>query len=300
MKIAKAGHNPSANAGTPHALLEVEIFDGQTFKEKVPVNDDGSWSATLSSLSLGSHSLTARSASITSTPPRTFAVEAPLPPLVLDESPVSLQTKLYMLTRETKPMALPTFPGGSTVIRTPSGGRPPYTYTSSNAAVVNVSTSGLASPRANGSAMITVGDSAGQSKSYLITVSNVYTAEFIGSYIYRGAVEYQRPQGKLPPLAELWDIAAQYQGRWPTEANAGVDIPNDWYWTADFSHSTPVGAFYWRGVPTTGQRQADIVNAVSPVFSVYPTLPSAGKQQQASLIQQLIAKAREVWRNLFR
>ncbi|MFK3969430.1 hypothetical protein ACI2KS_01685 [Pseudomonas sp. NPDC087358] len=294
MKIAKAGHNPSANAGTPHALLEVEIFDGQTFKEKVPVNDDGSWSATLSSLSLGSHSLTARSASIISTPPRTFAVEAPLPPLVLDESPVSLQETLYILAMTNQPDALPTFPANSTVTRTASGGRPPYTYTSSNSAIVNVTSTGLASPRANGSATVTVRDSAEQAKSYSITVSNVWTAHYMGDY-YQSGVEYQQPGGIPATRVHLRAIGVQHRNHWPSY------IPDNYYWTNEWSHNTIIGAWYWRGWPTAGAgaEVANYINVISSTFSVYPTRPPAAKQQ-FSLTQQLIAKAREVWRNLFR
>ncbi len=252
-----------------NAVVEVDVYDDNTFITRVPVNSDGSWSVLLPPLGLGRHSLTGRVGQLTS-PARTFTVEPPIPPLVLDESPAILQTTLYMLTRDNLQPVLPTFPSGSTVTRTAAGGSPPYSYRSSNAAVANVTSSGLVSPRANGVATITVQDGAGQSKSYSVTVRNVWTAEYIGRPIHRGAVEYQRPGGHLPTRAEMGVMGNQYQGRWPTVANSGMNIPNDWYWTDEYSGGNALGRYYWRKQPVTGGEDTFLEHSAFEAFSVYP------------------------------
>lgn len=248
--------------------VEVDIYDKEVFLQKVPVNLDGTWSARVPSLSLGAHSLTARVAGITSTA-RTFTVEEAIPPLVLDESPANLQARLYILTSSTQ-AAVPKFPNGSTITRIPTGGRPPYTYSTSNSAIVNVTSSGLATPRANGSATITVRDQAGQSKQYWVTVSNVLTAYLLGQLSWQAANTYQKPGGHQPSRAEFAEIRAQYdQTNWPVSAGFAYDLP---YWTGEKSEDKPIGPFYWAIRPSDGNQtsmfgQSYIYNS----FSIYPS-----------------------------
>lgn len=245
------------------AATEVDIFEGDTFQQRVPVNADGTWSATLSALSVMRHVLTARIAEIISEP-RIFSVEEAIPPLVLDTSPVTLQTMLYVITSGSV-STLPTYPSGSTVTRTASGGRPSYTYVSSNSAVADVSANGLVSPRSNGTATITARDGVGQSKSYSVTVLNVWKAEYIGDFIYRGATGYQKPGGHLPTRAEVAAIGAQFTGRWEA-----TGAPAKLYWTSELAGSSAIGSYYWLRHPTTGQEASNLTNGVFPVFSVFP------------------------------
>lgn len=63
---------------------------------------------------------------------------------------------------------------GNTAVRTVTGGRAPYTYTSSNPAIVSVTPVGRVQGRANGIARIIVRDADNSSISYEVKVENVY------------------------------------------------------------------------------------------------------------------------------
>nr|GEY52298.1 hypothetical protein [Tanacetum cinerariifolium] len=92
--------------------------------------------------------------------------------MVFDTSPVTLAGKVYLVPGY--PGLLPAaFPSGTTVLRPASGGRPPYTYSSSDLKVAVVDASGLTSVRGNGVATITVIDAAGEKQSYDVSVTGV-------------------------------------------------------------------------------------------------------------------------------
>lgn len=191
------------------AATEVQIFVGDDLIGTTTANGNGIWSVTASGLTLGAHTFTAKSAGVTSVA-KTLSVIAQTPELVFDPSPVTLQGIVYIVGEAT-----PTLPPGSTITRTATGGVPPYTYTSLNPAVANVNAAGLVSPRNNGTATITARDSAAQSKSFTVTVGNVWIAHWIGRFIHDGAVGYQLPGGHLPNRAELKAIGDQYLENWP-------------------------------------------------------------------------------------
>lgn len=251
-----------------NATREVAIYDGNTFITNVPVNSDDTWSVHLAPLGLGPRSLNARIEGRTSEP-WTFTIEEPVPALVMDESPVSLQTKLYVQELSDGQIALPNFPSGSTVTRVPSGGRPPYTYSSSNSTIVDVTADGLASPRANGSATITVSDQADQTKSYLVTVSNVLTAFYLGGMPWKSGVAYQKPGGHLPSRAEIGQIRAQYdRNNWPG------DTYESFYWSNENSENKPIGPFYWCVKISNGETLSMYGQAYYyGCFSVYARTP---------------------------
>lgn len=258
----RSTNDPSLmRTGTAMANYEVEIFDGNTSRGKATADASGEWTLPITGLAVGLHALKARllNGNGEESEVRSFTVAAPLD---FDDSPVTLQTTLYMITRDAQAPALPTFPAGSTITRTASGGQPPYDYSSSNASVAEVTGNGLVSPRGNGVATITVRDNTGQSKNYTVTVSNVWTAEYIGSFIHRGAVEYQRPGGHLSDSAEVSRISDQYPGHWP------AGIPNGWYWSSERAPGL-FEEYYAKNV-STGVAQAFLAANAIDTFSVYP------------------------------
>jgi hypothetical protein len=85
---------------------------------------------------------------------------------------------------------------GNTATRLPSGGTPPYTYVSANPAVASVNDSGKVAGLKNGSTSITVMDTANQSVSYSVQVTNVYHMLLNDSYLTPNeAVSWMRSVG---------------------------------------------------------------------------------------------------------
>ena len=98
------------------------------------------------------------------------SVAIPGEPLVLDESQMLLNgVAIYVNWPLSGVDAL-----GNTAVRTVKGGRAPYTYTSSNPAIVSVTAAGKAQGRANGTTRIVVKDANNSSISYPVKVENVY------------------------------------------------------------------------------------------------------------------------------
>lgn len=252
-------------SGRAEPRQQVAVYDGNTLKNTVSVDSSGGWTLSMTGLALGAHSFKAVASygEGVSSAIWTLTIEEAIPPFVLDESPVTLSATLYVLANNggVNPVA-PVYPTGSTITRSATGGKQPYTYTSSNNAVVNVNAAGLASPLANGSATITVRDSAGQSKSYSITVRSVWTTEHIGRFIHNGAVEYQRPGGHLSNLSELRVIGDQHRGHWPGS------IPNTHYWSNEAASG--LGKPFWGLNPVSGAGQTFLSAVPVETFSVYP------------------------------
>jgi hypothetical protein len=137
-----------------------------------------SWSTPLT-VALGGHSITARAVTtgqVSNT--RSFTVISPIPALVINTAHVSLSGWIFRSDHTpTNP------PAGSFIVRTASGGVPPYQYTSSNSAAAEVNAStGRVISKGNGSAVITVRDSAGQSAAYPVGVSNVF--RIFGTHVF--------------------------------------------------------------------------------------------------------------------
>jgi hypothetical protein len=255
MKTTKAHAAVKASRGTDASqTLTVDLFNNGIRLATANVGPDGRWSATLSGLQVGTQSLSARSDSATSNTYGFSIIEATRP-LILDETPVTLQGIVYLVRSEP-----PTLPASSTVTRTASGGAPPYTYTSSNSAIAVVNTAGLVSPRNNGSVVVTVRDTAGQSKSFTVTVRNVFRVNWIGKYIHSGALGYQLPGGHLPSRAELTAIGNQYAGHWP--------IDQTHFWSSEKQPGI-LDSYYARLMPT-GPEQTFLGAVPVETFSIVP------------------------------
>ncbi|PBJ21604.1 Bacterial Ig-like domain (group 2) [Pseudomonas sp. ACN8] len=158
--------------GTASKGQQVEVFDGTVSKGKATANvTTGIWTLTVTGLAVAAHSITAKAlyGAGASSAARTFTV---IPTLVIDPSPVSLNG--IRLKAQDWPKTGADAPG-TTATRTATGGRPAYTYSSSNPSVASVNpSSGKVKSEKNGVATITVADQSGQRASYSVNVSNVY------------------------------------------------------------------------------------------------------------------------------
>lgn len=179
------------------------------------------------------------SASVTYTVTRagTAVVSAPLwlrvqQGMNFDTSPVSLSGKIYLIPGS--PDVLPTFPAGTTVRRIASGGQAPYVYRSSDALIAHVDENGLTSVRGNGTAIISVTDALGETKSYPVTVSGVIQCMGLGSGKYAQMTAAAAGKGaRIPSIDELNQIFNTYGNRWP--------MGNALYWSSTVAAQNLVG-----------------------------------------------------------
>jgi hypothetical protein len=192
----------------------IEILDNNEVRATVNAASDGSWSTSLSSLSLGKHVLTARTAAITSLS-RSFTVVSAVPEFVLDPSSVTLGGTLYVPHNRLD--ILPSsWPVGTTATRTPISGVQPYIYSTSNAGIATVDGNGQVAARQNGTVSITVTDALGRYGSYQVIVRAVLTCVGFSTSRYPQAVTALNAAGcRMPSLDQLRAIYGLYGSRWP-------------------------------------------------------------------------------------
>jgi hypothetical protein len=156
---------------------KVQIKDGNTVKGTADIDpQSGDWVFTVRSLSVASHSFTATAlygSGQVSNPPRVVVV---ISELILDTSTVTLNGR--NISQQGVVPQLNRWggyiPPNTRVERIATGGRPPYTYTSSAPQIASV-LGGSVESEGNGSAIITVTDSSSppQRKSFIVNASNV-------------------------------------------------------------------------------------------------------------------------------
>ncbi|MCU0122326.1 Ig-like domain-containing protein [Pseudomonas sp. B2M1-30] len=229
---------------------QVQIYDNNAAKHTVTASNTGAWTTTLG-VAVGAHNVLAKALTTgQNSNTRSFTVNAPTPPLNFDTSPVTLDGKIYLLP--VHPFALPVFGPGTSIQRQASAGVPGYTYTSSDDKIAVVNAAGLVTVRGNGSATITVRDSANQSKSYTVTVRGVIHCYPLGrsalGIILRDAANIG---ARVPTLPELREIQGFYPNNWP--------MGSDYYWSTT---TGSLGRYYVRNL-VTGQE------------TLYGALPSA-------------------------
>ncbi|MCU7252001.1 hypothetical protein, partial [Pseudomonas koreensis] len=194
---------------------QVQIHDNDVAKHTVTAVGEG-WNTTLS-VTLGNHSITAKAiATGQISNRRNFKVLSPIPPLVFNANPVTLNGATYLIP--THPHLLPVFDSGNSVRHQASGGVPGYIYTSSNQGVVVVDVqSGLVTVRGRGTATITVRDTANQSKSYNVTVAGaIYQCLDVGTGAWGAMNDKAISMGaRLPTMNELRALHTAYGNRWP-------------------------------------------------------------------------------------
>lgn len=165
--------------------------------------------------------------------------------MVFDTSPVTLAGKVYLVPGY--PGLLPAaFPSGTTVLRPASGGRPPYTYSSSDLKVAVVDASGLTSVRGNGVATITVIDAAGEKQSYDVSVTGVIECHGVGSgNLTQVSNAASRIGARIPSIHELIEIYNAYGNRWP--------MGNANYWSSTVAKNVFGAKWYYVKNLNTGQ-----------------------------------------------
>lgn len=163
--------------------------------------------------------------------------------LQFDTSPVTLSGRAFIISARHD--ILPPFNAGNSITRTALGGRPPYTYTSSNPAVAVVSAAGQVTPRANGSASISVRDSAGATAAYTITFTGVVQVAYLGRMSHQQAQSAVAGRGeRLPADTELVALQQAFAGRWPH--------PAGYYWSTRECPLSKHAAFYIHTVSDSG------------------------------------------------
>lgn len=164
--------------------------------------------------------------------------------MVLDTSPAALPGKIYLIPG--RPEVLPAFPGGTTIKRAATGGRPPYTYSTSDPAVAQVDDEGLTSVRGNGVANITVTDAAGESKSYSVSVTGVIACVGVGSgNLTQISGASSNAGGRVPSVHELNEIYNAYGGSWP--------LGNANYWSSTVAKNVFGAKWYYVKNLNTGK-----------------------------------------------
>ncbi|WP_305955692.1 Ig-like domain-containing protein [Pseudomonas sp. F01002] len=206
---------------------DVQIYDNNGAKHTARGGTTGIWTTSLA-IALGGHSIYVKAlATGQNSATRSFTRDVPLPPLNFNTNPVTLSGRTYIL--RDYPELLPAFGAGNSVQHQASGGRPGYTYTSSNPGVAAVNGAGLVTVRGRGATTITARDAAGQSKSYTVTVTGVIHCIGLGNATWGTANASASANGaRIPSMGELNEIHAAYGARWP--------MGNHHYWSTDPSN----------------------------------------------------------------
>ncbi|MFJ2485316.1 hypothetical protein, partial [Pseudomonas sp. NPDC087639] len=155
---------------------KVEVFDGTTPKGQ-PIADltTGIWTHTVTGLSVGEHSFKAKAlyGSEQESEARALAVA---PELIVDTSTMVISGRNLSIEGTGLTWARTgQDPAGTTALRSPSSGVPPYTYRSNDSGIASVeATTGLVRSEWNGMTRITVTDSLERTASFEVRVSNVF------------------------------------------------------------------------------------------------------------------------------
>lgn len=164
--------------------------------------------------------------------------------LEFDTSPATLSGKIYLLPAYTD--LLPVFPNGTTVTRVASGGKPPYTYSSSMPNVAHVDAAGLVSVRSRGGAIITATDASGESKSFTVSVTGVIECHGLGSGNYTQVSNAaSRIGARIPSIHQLIEIYNAYGNRWP--------MGNANYWSSTVAKNVFGAKWYYVKNLNTGK-----------------------------------------------
>lgn len=157
--------------GTADTNAQLQIIDGPTVVGTVTANSAGAWTYQATGLSVSAHIFTARYAGSDPTS-NTWTVQVIAVPLTIDQTPMRLDG-LYVTGGASWPLT-GLDATGNTETRTPRGGTPPYSYSSSRPEFVSVNSTGKAQGTGWGSSTITVTDARNNSASYVATSSNIY------------------------------------------------------------------------------------------------------------------------------
>lgn len=161
-------------SGTAKENSTVEVLDEDTSWGTTQAALSGSWVKTLAGLDVGLHLFMAKEVVSQLESNRwAFTVQAE-DPLVIDTSPMRLDGfSIYMAWPRTDNDS-----PGNTGVRRPTGGSPPYSYSSSNTAIAQVDSNGKVRGVGWGDAVISVTDQKSNAVSFTVMVTNVYQVTY--------------------------------------------------------------------------------------------------------------------------
>lgn len=239
-------------SGTSMANQSLEIRNGAAVLDTQTANASGAWTSKAISVTAQLYALKVYGmyGDIPESNLWTVQVQAVIPPLTIDTTPVTLNGAII------RDASVPTNPpANSFVVRTASGGTPPYRYTAQNPAIVNINeTSGKVISLKSGSTNIIVTDQAGRTAQYSVTCSNIQLLFGLGSFgAYTTAVQHAANQGgRIPSVSE-----------WNSARNNGAASSGRWCWTSNASGLRQVAI-----VPVTGQQEARNKNTSSDGWGI--------------------------------
>ncbi|UVM48999.1 Ig-like domain-containing protein [Pseudomonas sp. B21-015] len=157
--------------GKASANQKIELRDKGAEKATIPVGPTGNYSHTLTDQAQGDHSYTVKATygALPESAARTLKVVAGLSA----GNDRTLVLSGFIVAQDRAPR---NFPAAAIFTQQASGGLSPYkSYTSNNPSVASVTNQGTVTCKANGTATITVTDSANATASYIVQVSGIKT-----------------------------------------------------------------------------------------------------------------------------
>jgi len=161
-------------SGTASKGQNVEVFDGATSKGQASADKStGVWTLLASGLSETVHRFKAKALYGTGAESavRTLTVVSDF---LIDTSPVTLNGHNISIAGTSLRWTFSTWnPINTSITRVPTGGTPPYNYTTANSGIASVDANGLVRSEGNGTTRITVTDSENRSGGFEVHASNV-------------------------------------------------------------------------------------------------------------------------------
>lgn len=224
--------------GTGNSGQQIQLMDGDSAignAVDIPANTT-IWDTTLAGLTAKTYSLKARAlyGSGLESAVKSFTV---VEPITIDPTQMVLSTWIFLSSTGAVP---PNPAAGAFGYRQPTGGVPPYQYSSSapHIAHVDVST-GKVTSFGNGAAIIYAVDQKGNYTSYPVAVSNVFVAFGTGIHgTYNQCNNAAVAQGGRLPTRDEWH-------RMRSDYNGAPGVSPNWSWS-----STPWGIGYVYGIQT--------------------------------------------------
>jgi len=226
----------------------IELFDGTVSNGNVSVDLSGVWRKSLAGLESGRHLIIAKAlyGSRFESDLRTFTIE----PLTVPNPTITLSGwRIRGNLTSWPPTGLDAI--GNTAVLTPQGGLKPYTFTS-NSIVAKVDANGKISGEFNGTAIITVTDSARSSVNCTVVVSNVWGPHVTQLANFDANMTEMYRYGGRPILA---DGMALINRLYSPQSLGG------WYWALESVDANTAKSFYPNGKLVYGPDKAKTLTA---------------------------------------